>query len=90
MRKSRSVVKRARQNEARRKRNASVKTRVRHVRKAVLTLLSQQELSQAKEALKESVPVIAKAAAKGVIPKKRAARYISRLTKKVNALGPSP
>ena len=88
--KSRSVLKRAKQNEVRSRRNTSVKTRVKRARKKVLTLLMERQPSQAKETLKESISIIAKAAAKKVIHKKKGARYISRLTRRLNELvGPA-
>lgn len=42
---------------------------------------------EAKEALLQAIPVIAKTASKGTIHKKAASRKISRLAKSVNKLG---
>lgn len=42
---------------------------------------------EAKEALLQAIPVIAKTASKGTIHKKTASRKISRLAKSVNKLG---
>ncbi len=82
----RSAQKRARQSEVRRVRNASVKTGVKSLRKKVLLAVDSGDTAAARESLAKATPVIAKAAAKGVIHKRNAARKISRLTKKVNAM----
>ncbi|MDD5712652.1 MAG: 30S ribosomal protein S20, partial [Smithellaceae bacterium] len=81
-----SAEKRSRQSEVRRVRNASVKTGVKTAVKSVLTAVTKKDKEAAQAALKAETPTIAKAAAKGVLHKKTAARRISRLTKKVNAL----
>ena len=75
-----SALKRARQNENRRLRNKSVKTRVKSVVKAVRT-----SESDAGAKLDEAKSVIAKAAKRGIIHKRTAARTVSRLAKHVNA-----
>jgi len=85
-----SVLKRARQNEKRRKRNASIETRLKTLKKGVLTAVEAEDSAKAGEALAKAIPHLAKAASKGVIRKKSASRYISRLTKKVNALATKP
>ncbi len=81
-----SAMKRARQNERRRLRNKSIRTRVKNVIKKVRLAVERKSLEEAQEALKEAIPVIDKAASKGVLHKRNAARKISRLTKKVNRL----
>ena len=77
-----SALKRARQNENRRLRNKGVKTRVRSIVKAVRTAGSTDAAAK----LDEAKSVIAKAAKKGVIHKRTAARSISRLAKHVNSV----
>ena len=79
-----SEIKRAKQNENRKLRNRSTKTQVKNavktVRKATVELPAEdigQNLNQAKS-------VIARAAQKGVIHPRNAARKISRLSKLVN------
>mgnify|MGYP005851342825 CR=1 FL=1 len=79
-------MKRARQAEARRRRNASIKSRTKTEGKKVLLAIEGGDVALAKELLSQAVPLIAKAAAKGVIHKRTAARKISRLTKRFNAL----
>ena len=81
-----SAEKRARQSEKRRMRNTSAKTRVKTSVKAVLKSVEEKDVEKSREVLLETTKTIGKAAASGTFHKKRAARKISRLTKKVNAL----
>jgi len=81
-----SALKRARQNEKRRVRNQSRKTRVKHVVREVRAAVSRKNLESAVTALEKAVPTIAKVAGKGTLHWRTAARKISRLTKQVNAL----
>jgi small subunit ribosomal protein S20 len=81
-----SAEKRNRQSQVRRLRNKSnrsrMKTAIRKIDEAVIA----GSADQAREALKEAIPVIAKTASKGTIHKKNASRKISRLTKRVNQM----
>jgi small subunit ribosomal protein S20 len=79
-----SALKRARQNEDRRLRNKTTKTRVKNVVKAVRQAAAQGDGKTAAE-LNAAKSVIDKAAKKGVIHRNTAARKISRLTKQLNA-----
>lgn len=81
-----SAQKRARQNEVRRQRNASVKTRMRKSIKKVRLVIEEGNPAQAREGLAKAVPDIARAASKGAVHKRTASRHISRLTRKVNSL----
>ncbi len=81
-----SALKRARQNEKRRARNASVRTRVRNLMKKVRKSIEEKDISKAQQALSEAIPQIQKAGAKGVLHRNTAGRYVSRLTRKVNEL----
>lgn len=81
-----SAIKRSKQNEKRRLRNISIKSSVRTEIKTVVRALETKDAEQSKAALMKVIPVLTKAAAKGVFHKKTASRKISRLTKKVNAL----
>ena len=78
-----SAEKRNRQRIKRRARNqfhlSTMRTHVKRVRTAV-----ESKDAKAAEILKTAVAVIDKAAQKGVIDKKAAARKISRLTKSLN------
>jgi len=81
-----SAEKRARQNEKRRLRNASIRSSVKTRMKAVLKAVEGKNKEEALKLLRVAISAIAKAAAKGVFHKNTAARRISRLTKKVNSL----
>lgn len=82
-----SAEKRMRQSIARRMRNVSTKSYVKTRIKSVLAAVDARDRDQSAQALKDAVTVIAKASSKGMLHKKNAARKISRLTRKVNALG---
>lgn len=81
-----SALKRSRASEKHRERNAAVRSGIKTGMKTVLAAVEGKDPETAKAALAETAPAIAKASAKGAIHKKTAARRISRLTKKVNAL----
>ena len=80
-----SALKRARQNEARRMRNRSVKTKVKKVIKSVRLAVEEGSDKSAADQLNSAKSIIDKAAKKGAIHKKTAARKISRLSKRVNS-----
>ena len=79
-----SALKRARQNELRRLRNRMNKTRLKHVVKTVREEAAASDTPTMHARLNEAKSVIDKAAKKGAIHKKTAARKISRLSKLVN------
>jgi small subunit ribosomal protein S20 len=81
-----SAIKRNRQNEQRRLRNKSVKSFLRSRIKQVTSAVAAKDAEKARESLDKAVPVIDKAASKGVIHRRNAARKISRLTRSVNAV----
>jgi small subunit ribosomal protein S20 len=81
-----SAVKRAKQNERRRLRNRAVKSGVKHAVKKVRIAVQSKSVEQAQAALNDAVPVIDKAASKGTLHRRTAARKISRLSKQVHAL----
>ncbi|MBI5967094.1 MAG: 30S ribosomal protein S20 [Deltaproteobacteria bacterium] len=81
-----SALKRARQSERRRMRNATIKSAIKTYSKKVLKAVEGKNLEEARETLAGAIPTIQGASSKKVIHKKTAARKISRLTKKVNAL----
>lgn len=78
-----SAIKRHRQNIKRRDRNRMVKSTVRTAVKRAKTLADEGDSSAAKEALKSAEKMLARAASKGVIPKRTASRNTSRLSKKI-------
>lgn len=81
-----SALKRARQSERRRLRNARIKSIIKTFSKKVIKAVEEKNLAEAQKALTLAMPIIQKAASKKVIHKKTAARKISRLARKVNAL----
>jgi small subunit ribosomal protein S20 len=78
-----SAQKRARQDVKRRERNRTLRSRTRSV---VKSLRADLEAGAAglDEKLKEAESALRKAATKGVIPKRRASRQVSRLAKAKN------
>lgn len=76
-----SAIKRARQNELRRIRNRSVKTRVKSVVKQVRQTVAENSGENLDTQLKAAQAAIDKATKKGVMHKRTAARKISRLAK---------
>jgi len=84
---NKSAEKRARQSEKRRMRNTSARTRVKTGVKAVLASVEEKDAEKARKVLIDTTKIIDKASARGIFHKNTASRKISRLTKKVNALG---
>jgi small subunit ribosomal protein S20 len=83
-------MKRDRQSKVRRARNMSRKTRVKKLVKSVRQAVAQNQPEKAQAVLQEAIPVIQRVAAKGTLHWKTAARKISRLTRRVNALAVAP
>jgi small subunit ribosomal protein S20 len=82
-----SALKRARQNETRRLRNKSSKSTVKNTVKELRTAANGKENKEsAVKRLDTAKSVIDKAAKKGIIHKRTAARKISRLSKLVNSI----
>jgi small subunit ribosomal protein S20 len=81
-----SALKRARQNQNRRMRNKSSRTRFKNVVRDVQQAVNEKSLETAQSKLNEAKSIIDKAAKKGVIHKNTAARKISRLSKRVAAV----
>jgi len=86
---SKSVLKRIRQNEARRLRNRHYKSTLRTLIRRVREAVAEGDKEKAQAALAQAIPFIDKAASKGVIHWRNAARKVSRLTRLVNRLGES-
>jgi small subunit ribosomal protein S20 len=85
-----SAIKRAKQSEARRLRNRSRKTRMKHAIKSLDEALAGNNPELVADRLKEATSVIHKTASKGVIHKNHASRKISRLSTKANAVIKTP
>ena len=81
-----SALKRARQSIVRRKRNTHVKSTMRtHVRR-FRAAIEAGDAADAAEKLRIAERAIRKAASKGVIPRARASRSVSRLSKQLGSL----
>jgi small subunit ribosomal protein S20 len=81
-----SALKRVRQNENRRMRNRVLKTRIKNVTKEVRQMVSEQSSEKALKSLDLAKSVIDKAAKKGAVHQRTAARKISRISKLVNTI----
>jgi small subunit ribosomal protein S20 len=81
-----SAIKRAGQNEIRRLRNKSTKTRIKSIVKDVRSTAAQASGEETKVKLAAAQSIIDKASKKGVIHKKTAARKISRLAELANSV----
>jgi small subunit ribosomal protein S20 len=79
-----SALKRARQNVVRRARNKAVRTRVKNAVKDVRQAAAENG-DAVQDKLKQAKSVIDKAATKGVIHKRTAARKVSRLSRMINS-----
>ncbi|MFQ5895415.1 MAG: 30S ribosomal protein S20 [Nitrospinota bacterium] len=84
MRRSPSVLKRQRQNERRRRYNASIRHHVKTAIKRTQQALETKEPAAAESALKRAHSVLSRASAKGVLHRRTAARKASRLAKRVH------
>ena len=81
-----SSVKRERQNEKRRMRNRSYKSRARTMIKKAFLAIEEGNFDNAKAATADAVQALDKAAAKGVIHKNNASRRKSRLMTRLATL----
>jgi small subunit ribosomal protein S20 len=81
-----SAVKRVKQSEKRRLRNASQKSALRTAVKTAEVATTQTDVEKAKEALLNATKKLDKAVSKGLLHKNAAARKKSRLAKNVNEL----
>ena len=81
-----SAIKRHKQSLRNAARNRTVRTRMKNVIKDVRAAIQQQDSEAAKAALVKATSVMDKAATKGVVHWKNAARKVSRLAKAVNQM----
>ena len=81
-----SALKRARQNEVKRTRNRSYKTRVKKAIRLVRSAVEDSTIEQAQVSFTKAVSIIQKTASNGVIHRNQAARKISRLARRINQL----
>jgi small subunit ribosomal protein S20 len=81
-----SALKRARQNEQRRIRNKTTKTKVKNIVKDVRLAVGKESNETVLNKLNQAQSIIDKAAKKGTIHKRTASRKISRLAGLVNSI----
>ena len=81
-----SALNRIRHSERRRKRNQHIRTQMRTMVKHCREAFETGDSTKATDAFKIAEREIRRAATKGVIPKQRADRSISRLAKRLNAV----
>ena len=83
---TKSGLKRRRQDAVRRIRNRAVKTRVRSAVKALRTAVETGDAAEVKKLLPETISVIDVSVRKGILQRNTASRTKSRLTSQVNQL----
>jgi len=81
-----SALKRHRQSEKRRRRNQAIKTRLRHLVRAVREALTARDPNAAASKLLDATRALDKAATKGVVHRRNASRRIARPTHAVEQL----
>ena len=81
-----SALKRAKQSEQRRMRNRSRKSQMKTSVRTLEQAIAEKSEEQIAAGLKQAVATINRTASRGVIHKNKAARMVSRLTRKVNRL----
>ena len=84
-----SAIKRYRQSRKRRAANQAAKARIRTIARKVESTTATGNAEQAKKDLYEASRALAKAASKGLIHPRTAARRTGRLAKKVAKLSPA-
>ena len=84
--KNMSAIKKAKQADKRNLLNKSVRSNIKTIERKVESVITSGNKEEAGKALIEASKVLQKASSKGVIHKNNAARQISRLTRKVNAM----
>jgi len=85
---TRSALKRARQSEQRRVRNAAIRSGVRTAVKSARTALGREDVEQARATVSRTARLLDKAVTKGVLHRNAAARRKSRLSRLLNARSP--
>jgi len=81
-----SALKRAKQDEVKRIRNKSYKSRAKKAIKEVRAAIADNSPDQAEKKLSDAASLIQKTASKGAIHRKQASRKISRLARQINGL----
>ncbi len=81
-----SAKKRIRQNEKRRRRNRHIRSTLRTAIKKLEQSIEKRDVELAQSLIRKTISTVDRAVTKGVIHRNNAARRVSRLTRKVNAL----
>ena len=81
-----SAIKRHKQSLKQAARNRAARTKVKNVIKNVRAAIQSQDKEVAQTALSAAASVLGKAANKGAVHWKKAARKISRLSRSINAI----
>ncbi|HZS34087.1 MAG TPA: 30S ribosomal protein S20 [Methylomirabilota bacterium] len=81
-----SAIKRIRQQEKRRVRNAAVRSTMRTAVRSTRAAIEAKQLDEARQTLARTIQLLDKAVTKGVLHRNAAARRKSRLTRQLNAL----
>lgn len=81
-----SAKKRIRQNEKRRIRNRHLRSTLRSSLKKFEQAVEQENVEEAESSLRKTISIVDTAASKGVIHKNKAARHVSKITRKVHSL----
>jgi small subunit ribosomal protein S20 len=84
LKKNKSAIKKAKQSEGKRVRNAHVKSTMKTLIKKTITAIDASDKDNTGGLLKNAIASINKAATKNVIHKNNAARKVSRLSKKAH------
>ena len=79
-----SALKAHRQNIVRRERNRQMRTRLRSALRSIRSAVDAVDPAQVKDALKVTISLVDKIAAKGIIHRNTAGRYKSRLSARVS------
>ena len=79
-----SALKAHRQNVVHRDRNRAMRSRLRGALRSIRTAIDAGEPAQVKDALRDTISLVDKMAAKGLIHKNAAGRYKSRLSARVS------
>lgn len=82
-----SAMKRARQTITKTRYNRTQKQAMKTAVKAVRVAVAAKDKKAAQQALITTVPLLDKIGRKGILPKERTARVVSRLTRAVSQLG---
>jgi len=78
-----SALKAHRQNVVRREANRNLRSRLRGALRAIRVAVDSNDPGQVKDALRDTISLVDKMASKGVIHRNAAARYKSRIAKRV-------